>query len=73
MANPLLKTVLIYENFAAGVSASWFCHSLAWALDCVLQEQLWNFDVLEIREVRNDAATAAKQADLVIVSVSSPP
>jgi len=70
MENPLLKTVLIYENFAAGVSASWFCQSLAWALDCVLQEQLWNFDVLEIREVRNDAATAAKQADLVIVSVS---
>ncbi|MBV8330248.1 MAG: hypothetical protein JOZ61_07255 [Verrucomicrobia bacterium] len=31
---------------------------------------MWNFDVLEIREVRNDAATASKQADLMIVSVS---
>jgi hypothetical protein len=39
-------------------------------MDCVLQERMWNFDVLEIREVRKDAATAAKQADLVIVSVS---
>src|ERR1700726_1302272 len=37
MENPLLKTVLIYENFAAGVSASWFCQSLAWALDCALE------------------------------------
>ena len=25
MGNPLLRTVLIYENFAAGVSVSWFC------------------------------------------------
>jgi hypothetical protein len=33
MENPLLKTVLIYENFAAGVSASWFCQSLAIAPD----------------------------------------
>jgi hypothetical protein len=67
---PVFKTVLIYENFAAGVRAQRFCERLARALDSTLEEQMWNFDVLGIREVRNGAAGAARSADAVILSVS---
>ena len=62
--------MLIYESFAAGVRARWFCEKLACALDLALEEKMWNFDVLMIREVRNAAASAARKADLLIVSVS---
>jgi hypothetical protein len=67
---PVFKTVLIYENFAAGVRAQRFCERLARALDSTLEEQMWNFDVLGIREVRNAAAGVARKADVVILSVS---
>jgi hypothetical protein len=67
---PVFKTVLIYENFAAGVRARWFCARLVRALDSTLEEQMWNFDVLGIRDVRNEAASAARKADVVIVSAS---
>ena len=67
--NPVLKAVLIYENFATGVRARWFCERLVRALDITLEEQMWSFDVLGIREARNAAASAAKKANVVIVSV----
>jgi hypothetical protein len=67
---PLLKAVLIYENFAAGLRARWFCERLAGALDCTLEEEMWNFEVLRIREDRNAAASAARKADVVVISVS---
>ena len=35
-----------------------------------LEEKMWNFDVLMIREVRKAAASAARKADLLVVSVS---
>jgi hypothetical protein len=66
----VFKAVLIYENFAAGVRARWFCERLIRALDGTLEEQMWNFDTLRIREARNAAASAARKADVVIVSVS---
>ena len=67
---PVFKAVLIYENFAAGVGAWWFCQKLVRALDTTLQEQMWNFAVLGIRKVRNAAVSAARKADIVIVSMS---
>ena len=67
--NPVLKAVLIYENFATGVRARGFCERLVRALDHTLEEQMWSFDVLGIREARNAAARAAIKADVVIVSV----
>jgi hypothetical protein len=66
----LLKAVLIYEDIAAGVRARWFCQKLARALDCALEEKMWNFHVLGIREIRNSSAIAARSADIVVVSVS---
>jgi len=67
---PVFRAVLIYENFVAGVRARWFCARLVRALDSTLEEQMWNFDVLGIRDVRNAAASVARTADVVILSMS---
>ena len=68
--DPAFKAVLIYENVAAGARARWFLERLARASSKTLEEQMWNFDVLGIREVRNRAASAARKADVVAVSAS---
>ena len=68
--NPVCKAVLIYENVAVGARARWFLERLARASGKTLEEQMWNFDVLGIREVRNGAASAARKADVVVVSAS---
>jgi hypothetical protein len=68
---PVFKAVLIYENFAPGLRARWFCERLGRTLEGALEEKMWNFEVLAIRELRNAAASAARNADLLIVSVSS--
>jgi hypothetical protein len=70
-ANPVFKVVLIYQNFAAGVRARSFFEKLASALDRKLEEQVWTFDALGMREMRNAAASAARKADVVAVSVSA--
>jgi hypothetical protein len=62
--------VLIYENFAAGAHARCLFESLARASDKTLEERMWNFDLLGVREARNGAARAARKADIVAVSVS---
>jgi hypothetical protein len=69
-SNPVFRAVLIYENFAAGVRARRFFERLARAWNKPLEEQMWNFAVLGIRETRNAAASAARKADVVAVSVS---
>jgi len=68
--NPVFKAVLIYENVAAGARARWFLERLARASRKTLEEQMWNFDVLGIREVRKRAASAARKGDVVVVSAS---
>ena len=69
--NPVFKAVLIYGNVAAGARARWFLERLARASGKTLEEQMWNFGVLGIRKVRNEAASAARKADVVAVSPSS--
>ena len=66
----VFKAVLIYENVAAGARARWFLERLARASRKTLEEQMWNFDVLGIREVRKRAASAARKGDVVVVSAS---
>lgn len=70
-ANPVLKVVLIYQSFAAGVRARSFFEKLASALDRKLEEEMWNFEALGMREMRNAAASAARKADVVAVAVSA--
>jgi hypothetical protein len=67
---PVFKAVLIYENFAAGAHARCLFERLTRASDKMLEERMWNFDILGIREARNGAVSAARKADLVAVSVS---
>jgi hypothetical protein len=70
-ANPALKAVLIYENLVAGVRARGFLQKLAYGSNRTLEEQMWKFDALGIRELRHAAASAARRADVVVVSVSA--
>ena len=58
------------KNFVAGVRARRFSERLVLMLGSTLEKQIWNFDVLGIREVRDLAAGAARKADIVIVSLS---
>lgn len=70
--SPEFRIVIIYEDAAAGRQARQFSDRLlreAWE-DCVGVRNLWTFDVLGIREVRNAAASAAAAADLVIVAAA---
>jgi hypothetical protein len=68
--NLVFKAVLIYENVTAGARARCWLGRLARASGKTLEEQMWNFDVLGIREARNGAASAARKADVVAVSAS---
>jgi hypothetical protein len=67
---PVLKAVLVYEDFVAGVRARWFYGKLVRLLDVGLEETDWSFDALGIREIREAAAGAARKADIVMLSVS---
>ena len=57
--------------FAAGVRARRFFERLACESEKRLEEQMCDFDALGIREVRNAAASAARKADVIAVSVSA--
>ena len=65
----IVKTVLIYEDFASGNRGRLFSERLAGALDCRLEEKMWNFGVLGLREMRTISSNAARKADILIVSV----
>jgi hypothetical protein len=68
--SPVFRAVLIYENVTAGARARCCLERLARASSKVLEERMWNFDALGIREARNGAASAARKADVVAVSAS---
>jgi hypothetical protein len=68
--NAVFKAVLIYENVTAGARARCWLEKLAQESGKALEEQMWNFAVLGIREARNGAASAARKADVVAVSAS---
>jgi hypothetical protein len=61
----MCKTVLLLENFAVGVRAHRFFEGLACSSVKPLEEQMWNFDVLGVRDIRNAGASAARKSELV--------
>ncbi len=69
-ANPTFNVVIAYEDFETGKHAKETCDYLAENLgrECELRNQMWKFDVLAIRKLREIAAADAAVADLVIVS-----
>ncbi len=66
-----LDVAIIYESLDTGKRAKRFSDQLAAELPLrgSLNLNLWNFAVLGTREVRNQAASTAATADLVILSM----
>ncbi len=69
---PDFRIVILYEDYAAGRRAKDLSDRLLHTLgdNCVDVVNLWSFDVLGLTDVRNASTSAAKVADLVILSVS---
>ena len=65
-----IKCVIIYEDLEAGKAGARFCERLAAVVGRVSCCELWNFRVLGIRSVRNEAASAAVDADVVVFAIS---
>jgi len=69
-AKPKFKVVIAYEDFEAGKHAKktydYLVGNLGW--ECQFTNQMWRFDVLSIPKLRELAAAAAAQADLIIIS-----
>jgi hypothetical protein len=68
----VIRCVIIYENSEAGKAGKRFCERLAAEAgrNCASSCELWNFRVLGIRAVRNEAASAALDADVVVFAMS---
>jgi hypothetical protein len=66
-----LRALVLYEDLPAGLRAVWFCSALRSALNCQVQKDLWNFEVLQILKYRKLSALAARKAHILIVSVSA--
>jgi hypothetical protein len=66
-----VKVVIVYEDVQTGRRAKLFCDKLICELknECVFSLQLWSFQVLAIREIREPAADSITQADFVILSL----
>jgi hypothetical protein len=69
----VIRYVIIYENSEAGKAGKRFCERLAAEAgrNCASSCELWNFRVLGIRAVRNEAASAALDADVVVFAISN--
>ena len=67
-----IKCVIIYENSGAGKAARQFFERLDAEAggNCASSCELWNFRVLGIRSIRNEAARAALAADVVVFAIS---
>jgi hypothetical protein len=71
-APPAFRVVTIYEDGDSGRRARQFADEVLRDAeqDCEGTTNYWSFDVLECKQVRNAAASAAAGADLVIFSAS---
>src|ERR1041385_3264211 len=67
-----LDIVIVYENFTAAVRAQNVSQRLAAELDAdfEISREVWGFELLSHPQLRQEAAAAAAEADLVVVSVS---
>jgi hypothetical protein len=72
-AAPVFSVVIAYEDFHAGKQAKQAYDFLVENLSHEWQvtSQMWKFDVLSVRELREMAARDAAMADLIIVSTNS--
>jgi hypothetical protein len=68
--NVVFKIVIAYENFAAGIRAKKMLERLASELqpDFQINSDVWEFEMLGHRRLREQAATEASEADMIVVS-----
>jgi hypothetical protein len=65
------NVVALYDNLQAGKRAHEACNCLLRpAVDEAIKYDMWNFDVLQISEINQQATRSAAEADLVIVAAS---
>lgn len=71
-AKPPFQTILLYENVSAGKSARWFHERLAHKFkgQFEFRHWMWNFAVLGVPQVAQQAADVAIDADQVILSAA---
>jgi hypothetical protein len=72
------NVVIVYEDLEMGKRASWVCHSLANELQAEdesppadgneMDQELWNFQVLDVAEIHEQAVRFAARADLIVIS-----
>jgi hypothetical protein len=70
MESAAIRITIVYENFAAGIRAKEVSERLANQLkeECEINSGLWKFEVLAHPQLREQAASEAAQADMIIVS-----
>jgi len=69
-SNPVFNVVIAYEDFRTGTHAKSTYDYLVENLggQCEFHNQMWKFDVLNIRKLRHLATTDAAAADIVLIS-----
>jgi len=73
--NPSFKVVMVFEDFATGVRAKATMDRVLETLEAhfPFEIKFWRFDLLELEQFRELAATEAADADMVIVSAHGGP
>ena len=68
--NVVFKIVIAYENFAAGIRAKKMLERLTSELqpDFQINSDVWKFEMLGHRRLREQATTEASEADMIVVS-----
>jgi len=75
MQRPAFKIVIAYETFASGMRAKGVSERLAAQLETEfdINSDVWKFDMLRHSRLREQAATDAAEADMIIISVGRAP
>jgi hypothetical protein len=71
--NDWIKIVVAYEHSEDGMRARKMMDRIAGKLEpgCCIDSELWDFDLIADHSLSQDAATAAKEADMIIIAVRS--
>lgn len=66
----ILNAAIIYEDLEMGELANRMCHSMAceFGVQRELNQEMWNFQLLDVAEFQAQATRAAACADLIVVA-----
>jgi len=65
-----MNVAIVYEDLEMGKRASRVCHSVGHELGAAgeLNQELWNFQLLDVAEIQEQAILATARADLIVVA-----